>query len=60
MLMAMRNCYDCGKPISKSARVCPHCGRKNANVNPLHVKIAFVTIGVCLVLFVLFIMFASN
>jgi RNA polymerase subunit RPABC4/transcription elongation factor Spt4 len=27
--MAMTNCVECGKEISNSAKVCPHCGKKN-------------------------------
>ncbi len=27
--MALIECYECGKAISKSAKTCPHCGAKN-------------------------------
>lgn len=26
--MAMKKCKDCGKEVSTSAKLCPHCGRK--------------------------------
>lgn len=27
----MKNCKDCGSEISKSAKVCPHCGKKQGH-----------------------------
>lgn len=27
--MALKNCKECGKEVSSSAKKCPHCGVKN-------------------------------
>lgn len=29
--MAMKKCKECGKEISKDAKVCPNCGKKQGS-----------------------------
>lgn len=35
--MALIKCPECGKEISDTAKVCPHCGYKKPLKNPLNV-----------------------
>lgn len=47
--MSMKNCKECGSEISKSAKVCPKCGKKQKNSIVrvfLGIFIAIVGIGV--------------
>lgn len=45
----MNVCHDCFKPVSKSAKACPHCGRptKSANARAASVmaRVALWTVG---------------
>ena len=47
--MSMKNCKECGSEISKSAKVCPKCGKKQKNSIMrvfLGVFIAIIGIGI--------------
>ena len=40
--MAMKKCKDCGAEISKSAKTCPHCGKKQKHTGLTTVLIILV------------------
>ncbi len=50
--MAMTTCKECGKEISSSAHVCPHCGKKRAHWSLMKIVglsfLAIVVLGIVL------------
>jgi len=48
--MALKKCKECGKDVSSTAKLCPHCGKKNPSGGlSLPLKIVLVIIGIIVV-----------
>ena len=49
--MALDNCPDCGREISATAKVCPHCGGKTRYANKVEDdRISSVAVGLFVVI----------
>ncbi|GAB2730552.1 hypothetical protein GCM10027019_07450 [Melaminivora jejuensis] len=40
--MALVECTECGKEVSKSAKVCPHCGKGEPGISDANKIIQFI------------------
>ncbi len=50
--MALKKCVECGKEISSSAKICPHCGKRNPTISSLQKFITFILF--CFIIFIVF------
>ena len=53
--MALIKCKECGQEISKNAKICPHCGKKNKNK-----KVWFLIVGAIILFLIIANIFSSN
>ena len=60
--MALIKCPQCGKPISKKARKCPHCGCNTQNMLELRKlkRILIPIVSVCLVALLVILIYLKN
>ncbi len=48
--MSLKRCRECGNTVSSSARVCPHCGKRNPTTSTTGWFVLIIIAVVCMVL----------